>query len=142
MLNRAVRTHEPSYLRCVNSCLLVSNRAGQSELSGSTFPIGTIRMLDRRQCTQNHNGEKIKNRNSRRITFPFLIYLKKKSTFKVISIIRLQRIHCQGSESMNENKTGENTNPKIYIYVYIYIYLYIYEVCIHKKMKKTPTIPK
>lgn len=87
------------------SCLLISNWACQSKHSGTTFPIGIIRILDRGdrlQCTLNHDSEG-KDRGVQR-------------------------------EWMETNRgSGENKNPKIYIYVYIYIYLYIYEVCIHKK---------
>lgn len=71
-----VRIHTSSHLWCsVYSCLLISNGAGQSEHSGTTFPIGIIRILDRSdrlQCTQNHHseGEK-KNTGGKYISFPY-----------------------------------------------------------------------
>lgn len=137
-----MRIHTSSHLWCsVYSCLLISNGAGQSEHSGTTFPIGIIRILDRSdrlQCTQNHNSEGEKKHRGKIHFF---------SLFSCIDHVH-RHIHtesdCSGSTLLcqeswfreNERKqrgSGKNKNPKIDIYVYIYIYLYIYEVCIHKK---------
>lgn len=143
LFNRGVRIHVSSHLwRSGYSCLLIGNWAGQSKHSGTTFPIGIIRILDRSdrlQCTQNHNGEETK---SWELHFFFLF----SSTDHVQSQIQYifesdcsgVTLLCQESwfreNEWNRNRgSGENKNPKIYIYVYIYIYLYIYEVCIHKK---------
>lgn len=125
----------------VYSCLLIRNRAGQSEHSGTTFPIGIIRILDRsdrRQCTQNHNGEKREKINQGNyISFPYSPLRDHVQSQKQTAVGSPYCATNHGSERMNENKQGKIKIQK-YRFMFIFIYIYIFTRYVSTKKRKHP----